>query len=208
MGYKTCGNKVWNCANRWNLEIWHGTWFWKNVYSLWVHCCYCTSFIFDLHWCILFNIAIFIILNNVDTLITLFFYVFRWNLKKKKTINIMNKTFLQITQVMQVARAVTTIPMKNDDQYVWISKKGIVFFEIFVVKSNILFNVMDIVSKLKDKGIPIIVPFCMKKSALFIYIYNKICFNLFCCVLHCRCEIHHHWLNLWMIKYYNEEMWN
>ena len=39
------------------------------------------------------------------------------------------------------------------------------------VKSDILFNVMDIVSKLKDKGIPIIVPFCMIDTILFIYIY-------------------------------------
>ena len=33
---------------------------------------------------------------------------------------------------MEVARAVTTVPAKNDDQYVWISKQGILFFEIFV----------------------------------------------------------------------------
>ena len=42
------------------------------------------------------------------------------------------KTFLQITQVKEVARAGTTIRAKNDDQYVWISKQGVVFFEIFV----------------------------------------------------------------------------
>ena len=39
------------------------------------------------------------------------------------------------------------------------------------VKSYIFFNVMDIVSRLKDKGIPITVPFCMTKNVLFIYIY-------------------------------------
>ena len=44
----------------------------------------------------------------------------------------MNKTFLKITQVMEVARVVTVIQAKNDDHYVWISKQGIVFFEIFV----------------------------------------------------------------------------
>ena len=38
------------------------------------------------------------------------------------------------------------------------------------VKSDILFNVMDIVSQLKDKGIPITVPFCMIKIVLYIYI--------------------------------------
>ena len=131
-GIKLAGNKVWNCANRWNLERWHVTWFWKNVYSLWVNCCIGTSFLFDLHWCILFNIAIFIILTNVYTLISVYFYVCRWKVKKKKTINTVNKTFLKITQVMEVALAVTTVQAKNDDHYVWISKQGIVFFEIFV----------------------------------------------------------------------------
>ena len=53
-------------------------------------------------------------------------------MKKKETINTVNKTFLKITQVMEVARAVTTVPVKNDGQYVWISKLGVVFFEIFV----------------------------------------------------------------------------
>ena len=53
-------------------------------------------------------------------------------LEEGETINTVNKTFLQITQVMEVARAVTTVPAKNDDQYVWISKQGIVFFEIFI----------------------------------------------------------------------------
>ena len=42
----------------------------------------------------------------------------------------MNKTFLKITQVMEVALAMTTIQVKNDDHYVWISKQGVVFFEI------------------------------------------------------------------------------
>ena len=40
------------------------------------------------------------------------------------------KTFLEITQVMEVALAVTSIQAKNDDHFVWISKKGVVFFEI------------------------------------------------------------------------------
>ena len=39
---------------------------------------------------------------------------------------------LKITQVMEVPLAVTTIQAKNDHHYVWISKQGIVFFEIFV----------------------------------------------------------------------------
>ena len=91
------------------------------------------SFIFDLHLCILCNIAIFIIFTNVYTLITVYFYIVcRWKVKKKKTIKTVNKTFLKITHVMEVALAVTTIQSKNDDHYVWISKQGVEFFEIFV----------------------------------------------------------------------------
>ena len=48
--------------------------------------------------------------------------------------------------------------------------KALYFLKYLSMKSDILFNVMDIVSQLKDKGIPITVPFCMTKSALFIYI--------------------------------------
>ena len=72
---------------------------------------------------------------------------------------------------MEVAQAVTTVPTKNDDQYVWISKQGILFFEIFVCEiRQFFFNVIDMVSLLKDKGIPITIPFCMTKSVLYIYI--------------------------------------
>ena len=69
---------------------------------------------------------------------------------------------------MEVALAVTTVQPKNDDHYVWISKQDVVFFKYYRVKSDILFNVMDIVSQLKDKGIPITVPFCMTKTVLYI----------------------------------------
>ena len=138
------------------------------MYSSWVNYFYGT-FLFDLHWCIIFNIGIFIILTNVYTLITIYFYVCRCKVKKKKTINTVNKAFLKTTQVMEVALAVTTVQVKNDDHYVWISKQGVVFFLKYLsVKSDILFNVMEIVSQLKDKGIPITVPFCMTKSVLFI----------------------------------------
>ena len=110
---------------------------------------------------------------------------------------------------MEVPWASTKIATKNVDQYVWISKQGIVFFEIFISEiRHFFYYVMDIVSQLKDRGIPITIPFCMKKSVLFIYIYNKIHFSLFYCVLHFLCEMLHQWLNIWMIKYFNEEMWN
>ena len=42
------------------------------------------------------------------------------------------QTFLKITKVMEVALAVTIVQVKNDDHYVWISKQGVEFFEIFV----------------------------------------------------------------------------
>jgi flagellar basal body-associated protein FliL len=90
---------------------------------------------FNLHSCILF-ISIFIILTNVDTLITLYFYFCRWNLKKREKIEEINKTFVQITQVMEVARALTTILAKNDDQYIWISIQVVVFFEIIVCENQ------------------------------------------------------------------------
>ena len=55
-------------------------------------------------------------------------------MKKKKTINAVNTTFLKITQVMEVVLAVTAVEAKNDDHYViWISKKGVLFFEIFFI---------------------------------------------------------------------------
>ena len=69
----------------------------ESVYILWLNCCNGTSFLFDLHWRILSNIVIFIILTNVYTFITVYFYVCRWKVKKKKTINTVNKTFLKIT---------------------------------------------------------------------------------------------------------------
>ena len=50
----------------------------------------------------------------------------------------MNKTFLQITEVMEVAQAVTIVPMKSDDQYSWISVQAVVFFEIFVCENQTL----------------------------------------------------------------------
>ena len=44
----------------------------------------------------------------------------------------MKKTFLKITQVMEIARAMKKVQEKNDDHYAWVSKQGVVFFEIFV----------------------------------------------------------------------------
>ena len=53
----------------------------------------------------------------------------RWRRRKQST---PYKTFLKITQVMEVAHVVATIQVKNDDHYFWISRQGLVFFEIFV----------------------------------------------------------------------------
>jgi hypothetical protein len=106
------------------------------VYHTGLDSCYGMS-LFNLHSCMLF-ISIFIILTNPDTLITLSFYFCRWNhLKKRKTIEPINKTFDQITQVMEVAReCMTTVQTKNDDQYIWISVQAVVFFEIIVYENN------------------------------------------------------------------------
>ena len=38
------------------------------------------------------------------------------------------------------------------------------------MKSDILFDVMDIVSQLKDKGMRITVPFCTINTVLYIYV--------------------------------------
>jgi hypothetical protein len=45
-----------------------------------------------------------------------------------KTTDAMDKTFIQITQVMKVDRALTVVPTKNDDQYIWISMQDVVLF--------------------------------------------------------------------------------
>ena len=131
-GIKLVGKKVWNCANKWNFERWHGTWFWKNVYSLWVNCCYGMPFLFSIYIDVYYLILEFSLFSPMDIhSFQFFFNVCRWKMKKKKTINIVNTTFLKITQVMEVALAVTAVEVKKDDHYViWISKQGILFFEI------------------------------------------------------------------------------
>ena len=46
------------------------------------------------------------------------------------------KTFAQITQVMEVSWALTIVPMKNDDQYIWISMQDVAFSEIIVCENQ------------------------------------------------------------------------
>ena len=53
--------------------------------------------------------------------------------------NTMNKTFLKITQVMEVAQAMIAVLAKNDDKYVWISKQGIIFL---LVNLNVIFRLI------------------------------------------------------------------
>lgn len=60
-------------------------------------------------------------------------------MKKKKTIDTINKTFIQITHVMEVARALTTVLEKNDDQYIWISMQVVVFSKIIVFEDHTFF---------------------------------------------------------------------
>ena len=73
MGLKHAGNKVWHYANKKLVATRNKTWFLNHVHSLWVTSCYGTL-LFDLQLCILF-ISILFFLINVDTLITLYFYV-------------------------------------------------------------------------------------------------------------------------------------
>ena len=128
---KLAGNKVWNYANRWNFERWHGTWFWKNVYSLWVKCCYGTSFFFSIYIDVYYFILNFSLFSPMHIHSFQFIFMFvdgRWRRRKQSTP--WTKHSWKITQVMEVALAVTVVQLKNDDHYVWISKQGVVFFEI------------------------------------------------------------------------------
>jgi hypothetical protein len=49
-------------------------------------------------------------------------------LKKNKKIEAINQTFNKIIQGMEVARELTTVPVKNDDQYIWISMQAVIVF--------------------------------------------------------------------------------
>ena len=90
-----------------------------------------------------------------------YFYVCRWKLKKRKTIEPINKTFSQITQLMQVAQASITIPTKNDDPYLILMLMQVlvaccIFWNNCLWKSIILYNnVLDILSELKNNRLPI-----------------------------------------------------
>ena len=117
MGYKTCRKQSMEMCQ--HKSCWQKAWdlVLKKSVSFKTQFLLHGMSLFNLHSCILF-ISIFVILTNVDTLITLYFYFCRWNLKKRKIIEAINKAFDQITQVMEVARALTTILVKNDDQYI------------------------------------------------------------------------------------------
>ena len=105
---------------------------------------------------IILYILIFIISTNVDTVITLYLnYVFRLKLKKKKTIEAIDKTFDQITQVMQVARAMRIVPMKDDDQYIWLLMEVVVYSKVIVCENMAFCIIYWIVSQFKDNGLPI-----------------------------------------------------
>ena len=97
------------------IERRNGIWFWKNVYHSRLN--YFNGVLFNLHSCIL-SILIFIIPTNVDAFISIYFYFCRWKMKIRKTIEEINKTFDQITQVMQVAWVPLIGTIKNDDQYI------------------------------------------------------------------------------------------
>ena len=106
----------------------------------------------DLCW----SISVCTMSTNVDTLITLYFYVCRWKLKKMKTIEAINKKFIQITQVRHVARALEIVPRMSDHPYILdVNASCGILWNICLWKSDILYNVLDIVSQLKNNGLPI-----------------------------------------------------
>ena len=177
-------------ANKRVVGTSHATWFWKNVYGSRVTSYYADTLLFDLRWCILF-ISIFIMLTNVDTIITLYFYVCRWKLKKTKIVNAINKTFFP----NHLSHGSSSSSDNSSSEEWWsiyfdISASHCIFWNICLWKSDFLFNVMGILSQSKDKGLSITVPFCMTKSLLFIY--NKVCFHLFYCIVQCRYQMLHH----------------
>lgn len=71
---KLAVKKVWKFAHRGVVERRHEIWFWKNVYSSRLNSFY-GKLILNLRWCILF-LSIFNILENLDTLITLYYFIF------------------------------------------------------------------------------------------------------------------------------------
>ena len=131
-GHKTCRKQ----SIEW---IQHETYWWmewdmvlKECVSFMTHLLYAGTPLFNLHSCIL-SILFFIIPDNVDTLNALYFYVCRWKLKKRKTIEPINKKFSQITQSMQVSQAPIIVPTKNDDAYLFFMlMQADVYFEIIV----------------------------------------------------------------------------
>ena len=132
-GIKLTGNKEWSGANIRVVERRHDMLFWKNVYHSWLN--YFYGMLFNLHWCISF-ILISSIQTIVDTLVTLYLFVYRWKLEMRNTIEEMNKRFIQITQAMQVAWALTTVPTNNYDQYIWMLMQVVVYFEIIVCENK------------------------------------------------------------------------
>ena len=71
----------------------------------------------------------------------------------RNTIEEMNKTFCQITQVMKVARALISIPAKNDDQHIWMLMQVVVYPEVIVCENRTFCIIYWIVSHLRDDGL-------------------------------------------------------
>ena len=125
------------------------------MYHSWLNSFYGTS-ILNLHSCILSVFILIIPSNIVDRLKTLYVYVCGWKLKKRQKIETINKTFDQMTRVMQVAWALIAFTTKNDDPYILdVNASCCIFWNKFLLKLNILYNILDIVSQFKDNELPI-----------------------------------------------------
>ena len=117
MGYKTCKKQImelrqqkscWNKA--WDLVLKECIQF-RNHFLLWY-----ISFWFTLMYIVYFNFHYSHQCRYSHY--TIFFNVCRWNkTRKMKKIDAIKKTFLQMTQVTVVGRALTSVPTKNDDLF-------------------------------------------------------------------------------------------
>jgi len=129
--------------------------------------------------------SIYIILTNAYTLITLYFDFFYMELEEEEN----NRGNQQNIWPNNPSHGSSSITDNSSNEEWWsiyldINASCCIFWNNCLWKSDILFNVMDIVlSQLKYKGLPIRVPFCMTKSLLFIY--NKKHFILFYFIVKC-----------------------
>ena len=123
------GKKIWSGTNKKNIESHHEECLQKNVYCLWSNHYYVSLFYLQNH--VYYT-------TNEYILITLYFYVYRWNMKRcNAKLKPINKT-IKITQVqvmkilgMQATRAIVVVWVMNDDHRNWMLQ----YFGMFVCEN-------------------------------------------------------------------------